>query len=117
MQVEEYFMSIDEQDAVVGRIAREHAALRREITLLEAEIDKAEKLYGRLEIALRQSAQMTFDEECFTGTPPYSGFLPENYHFNSSEIDGAKLKTLVRDLNTKRDSLKRLAAQMKELGL
>ena len=110
-------MSTSEQDAVAGRIVREHADTRREITLLQAEIDKAVELYRRLEMALRQSEHITFDEEHFTGSLPYSGFIPENYYFVSSDIDGARLKVLCHDLKVKREKLNRLAAQMKELGL
>jgi hypothetical protein len=113
-----YFMSQTEQDAVVGRVAREHAEAVRNLAILEAELAKQRELYARLAEKLGELDCISFDgEQSAVPVPDAVGWRTAEYSFSSDAIDGHKLKTLCKEIMEARAKQNRLAAQLKSMGL
>ncbi|MGD0570495.1 MAG: hypothetical protein ABSA78_18990 [Candidatus Sulfotelmatobacter sp.] len=112
-------MTQEEQEAITGRVALEHAQVGREIAALKAVIDQSAELFSRLSVALRQPCLIRFDGESLPeGTKVFDGFRPtDESAFSSSVIDGKRLKALCSELKEKTIKQRQLAQRMKELGL
>ena len=107
-----YFMSIEQQDAVHGRVLRERGEARSKVALLQAETDKFVRLFHNLSGELRA--------------------FPESVHFHGQAVDPKhyrreamfdksdypsqeKLASLTSDLRTASELLASLDAQVLSL--
>lgn len=115
---ETYFATQADQDAAVGRVAREHAEGARNLAILEAELAKQRELYERLAEKLGELDYVAFDEDRpRLPMPDAVGWRKAEYTFASDAIDGHKLKHLCREIIEARAAQNRLAAQLKGMGL
>ncbi len=77
-------MTQESQDAVVGRLLREHAAATRQVAVLEAELAKIRDMYYRLARALHRDVFIRFDDEPDVENSP-DGLRNEEFRFSSEE--------------------------------
>ncbi len=119
-------MSQEPQDAVVGRVAREHADTVKQVAILDAEVGKYRQLFARLVNAFGDVDYIMFDDESLPielqgtirwGLAEYKGSKLEEYRFSSADIDGQQLKKLCAEIRAARARRDQLAAQLKNLGL
>jgi hypothetical protein len=118
MTNEGYFMSQEQQDAVIGRLARERTEVERQLALLEAELQKYRDMFLSLAKVLGEVDYILFDNERWPeNLYQAAGWKMSEYQFSTESINGNKLKTLckeIREAKAKRDGL---VAQLKNLGL
>lgn len=115
---ETYFTTQAEQDAAVGRVAREYAEGTRNIAILEAELAKQRELYTRLAEKLGELDYIAFDKDRpRLPIPDAVGWRKAEYTFSSDAIDGHKLKCLCKEIIEARAVQNRLATQLKNMGL
>ena len=115
---ETYFTTQADQDAAVGRVAREYAEGTRNLVILEAELAKQRDLYTRLAEKLGELDYVAFDQEPpRRPIPDAVGWRKSEYAFSSDAIDGDKLKRLCREITEARAAQNRLATQLKNMGL
>lgn len=115
---ETYFATQADQDAAVGRVAREYSEGVRNLAILEAELAKQRELYARLAEKLGELDYVAFDEDrSRLPMPEASGWRKMEYTFSSDAIDGHKLKRLCKEIIEARAAQNRLAAQLKRMGL
>lgn len=108
-------MTTESQDAVLGRVVREHGEASRLVAALEAEVSKAQTMYQRLSAALHRSELVRFDDEPDTAEMP-QGLTKPDLRFQSVDIDGKRLKLLCANLREARQKQSQLAEQMRKLG-
>jgi hypothetical protein len=107
-------MTIQEQDAIAGRVGREHREAVRRLATIEAELAKMGDMYRALGRALYRSLLIRFDDEPAVQNPPY-GFVEGEFRFKTASIDGAKLGQLCADLRDAKSKEEELAEQKRRL--
>jgi hypothetical protein len=111
-------MSQTEEDAIVGRVAREYAEGVKRLAILQAELAKHQELYARLAEKLGELDYIAFDgERPATPIPDAVGWRAAEYAFSSDTIDGHRLKALCNEAQELRVKQNRLAEQLKNMGL
>jgi hypothetical protein len=113
-----YFVSDDEKYVIVGRVSIEYAETRHHLTALMEEAEKLRKIFQQLGSALHRPQWMMFDGEPMpAGLKTYEGFKPSDYAFESSTIDGARLKVLCDEIRETTAKLERLEEKKRNLGI
>ena len=115
---ESYFMSQDQQDAVIGRVNREYKEAANQLALLEVELAKHREKDARLAEKLTEIDYVVFDGEQWPeDLYRVAGYRMSDYSFSSDAIDGQKLKVLCRELRAAKTKRNELATQLKTLGV
>jgi hypothetical protein len=111
-------MTDDEKYVVMGRVSEEYAKTHQHLAILKEEAERLSKIFQDLGIALHQPSWVIFDSEPFpAGIKTYEGFRPDKHHFQSSAIDGVRLKALCNEIRETRLKLDTLAERKTSLGL
>jgi hypothetical protein len=109
-----YFMSIDEQDAVIGRLIREKKAAERKRTALEEE---AHRIATNLH-ALAQNLDKRLDGIQLQGAGLDSEFLSREAWITRSDLEEVnRIIPLANDYRETIKELRRTAQQLKQAGI
>jgi hypothetical protein len=98
----------------------ERAEAERELVLLRTEAERISKILGNLSGALRTERfikHVEFDGEDLKQSPPYPGFRQDEYTFESSQIDGQKIKQLCKEIRELEATTSTLSQRLKVLGV
>ncbi len=107
-----YFMTQQEQDAVVGRLIREQRETDEFIAKLDAEAQRLGQAYSELGQALTTNPEgILFPKEGIDGR-----FAPVQHLVPDSLLNADKLKALATDYRTALIKRKQLEDQLKKLG-
>jgi hypothetical protein len=118
MEIGSYFMSQEQEDAVVVRVIREHAEADKKLALLEPELRRYREMFASLAQRLGDVDSILFDEDQWPESLRMAaGWKMSEYRFSSDAIDGQKLKTLCREIKETKARRARLASELKNLGL
>lgn len=111
-------MSHEQENAVVGRVAREHSESARQVAILDSELQNCREMFTRLVKALGEVDYVVFDGDSWPQElHEAAGWKMADYSFSSADIDGRKLKKLCADIKEAKGKRNRLAAQLKDLGI
>jgi hypothetical protein len=115
-------MSEQEQDCLLGRIARDYSDASKELAALEVGLERQREMYARLVKCLSgpgEPKEILFDNERRQDMEGYAltGRKDSEWRFSSEEISGAKLKALCAEIREKRATRENLAAQLAKLGI
>jgi len=102
-------MSQEEQDAVVGRVLREHLAAKTKLASLKAEAYKFGEFFAQLGAHFKTSPQLILLSK--DGEPPAIGTNP----FKIPSVD--TLQKLTNDIRTTMELEQSLHEQAKNLGM
>jgi hypothetical protein len=109
-------MTQEDQDAIVGRVAREYINAARQVAILESELDKLRDLHQCLGRALYRPLLVRFDDAPNVQNPP-AGFCPEEFRFTTKSIDGSRVRLLCESLLAAKAKEADLAEQKRKLGI
>jgi hypothetical protein len=111
-----YFMNPVEEDAVVGRVVREHAEISRQLAVLDAERQRYQEMFASLAKRLAESDEILWDGEQWPDVVRVaSSRRMADCQFSSDAIDGQKVKALCMEIKEARAKRDRLAMHLKNL--
>lgn len=111
-------MNQQQEDAVVGAVARERAEVEKHLAILEAELQRHREIFARLTERLGEVDYILFDNEQWPESMhAAAGWRMSEYRFSSEAINGDRLKTLCKEIKETKARRDRLEAQLKRLGL
>ncbi|HEY1205075.1 MAG: hypothetical protein ABSH46_19825 [Bryobacteraceae bacterium] len=101
-------MSEEEQDAVIGRLVREHAEKKRRLLAMVSELERYREAFASLASGLAHNINPEFN---LTVTQREISNAP------LSQFDFTKLTSFLQELTDLRKSVEREAPKLRELGL
>lgn len=108
-----YFMTQEDQDAVIGRVVRERRDLQTKAGALEAEAQNIGMMFAQLGQMLRDYPERVV----FESHPAPAELLGKVPVFKQADINSQKVLKLVDDLRETRRALQNIEAKARQLGL
>lgn len=111
-----YFVSEEQQDAVIGRVARERSEAKKKLALLRAEAVRIGQTLADIGRRLQIDPQyVVFEREPVNII--YSNSKLNNPPLRKADINGDEILKLTNDIRATTDNLKILEEQAKNLGI
>jgi hypothetical protein len=111
-----YFMSEEQEDAVIGRVIREKKEAEQHLALLQAEARKFGETFSALGASLRASAEYVVFERQEVDVRYHSPH-GNNRLYKAEEINAERVKTLTHEIRTALLRLATLTEEARKLGV